>query len=152
MGFVRTIKELIDAFNGRIANDNIKSSAGIELTKLENRVWTDWSGSLAPTGYAGSPTVVANYCKIGKIIFLWINITGTSNAVSLNCTLPYAAERAENHVIFKVTDNSVAQTNIGMGTTGAASTTLTCKKDAAATNFTNANTKAIQGLLIYESD
>ena len=107
----------------------------------------------APTGYSGSPTVsVARYLDLGKLIIMDIAVTGTSNATTLTLTLPVAAKSAANYPLV-VTDNSVAQTDAGLLTMAAGSTTATLYATLASGAWTNANTKAFKGYgITYEAN
>ena len=105
------------------------------------------------TGFSGTPTQNNKYTRIGKWVALYIDIVGTSNATSFTLTLPFAAKAADRQGGFTVSDNGVAQTLPGLIVLGAASSTATVYKthDTAST-WTNVNSKAIRGMLLYEAN
>jgi hypothetical protein len=135
-----------------LVDADIAPKAGIALSKLENRAGTDHSASAAVTGFSGTPTVVARYIKIGKIVFLWFNISGTSNAATLGFNLPAVAKRTESYIGFKVTDNGTVQLDSGLLNMTAGSATVACYKTSQAAVWTGSGAKAIEGILIYESE
>lgn len=107
----------------------------------------------AATGYSVTPTTtVARYLQQGKLVFMDISITGTSNATTLTFTLPVAPKSPASYQLI-VTDNSTAQNDPGLVTFTAASTTATCYKNLDVTAFTNSGTKAIRGFgIVFEAN
>jgi hypothetical protein len=51
--------------------------------------WTDYSGSSTIVGWT-TPTAKIRYKKIGKLVWVQYQITGTSNAGTTSFTLPFA--------------------------------------------------------------
>lgn len=48
--------------------------------------WATWTPIV--TGFSGTPTVSARYVKIGRLVTLYISLSGTSNAVNATFTVP----------------------------------------------------------------
>jgi hypothetical protein len=48
--------------------------------------WQDWKPTV--TGWAAGYDYIARYCKVGKMCFVYLHISGTSNSVNARATLP----------------------------------------------------------------
>lgn len=107
----------------------------------------------SPTGYTGAVTInVARYIKVGKVVVMDIDATGTSNDTTLTITLPFAPKSSAVYHL-TVTDNGSAQTASGKLSLTAASMTANLYKDLTGAVWTNANTKAFAGYgITYESN
>ena len=71
--------------------------------------WLDWTPTV--TGWAAGYTCIARYCKVGKMCFVYLYITGTSSAINARATLPLTASGEPTKAYFQVpvyTNNSVA--------------------------------------------
>lgn len=103
------------------------------------------------TGFSGTPTIfVARYTTIGKMCFLYIVFSGTSNATTLTFTLPIqSANTLAQTSINLVFNNSVNVS--GLCVIRVNSTIADVYSTVAAGAFTAANTKGLQGFLIYET-
>lgn len=71
--------------------------------------WLDWTPTV--TGWAAGYTCNARYCKVGKLCFVYLYITGTSNATQTQATLPLPVSGEPTFAYFQVpvfTNNSTA--------------------------------------------
>lgn len=110
--------------------------------------WSTWVPVI--TGFSGTPTATrANYFKIGRIVFIDLLITGTSNATTFTFTLPYASEGAGLNLPCRVTDSGTVQAGAGLILLTASSTTADVYKTLVPGAFTNSGTKAAYACFMY---
>jgi hypothetical protein len=94
------------------------------------------------TGFTANPTGTARYYLVGSLVFLFLpELTGTSNATSFTITgMPAGITPTRtSYQVVPIVDNSVAA--FGLVRLNASSTTIDLFPNAAAGNWTNANTK-----------
>lgn len=117
------------------------------------------------TGFSAITTQVINYCVVGRICFIDIEIIGTSNATTFTIDLPIPVASAGffgipgnssfiNGYISaggQAVDNSSAQANASVAyfTSGTSRKTITFLKDQNGTSWTNSGTKAWRGSFFY---
>lgn len=111
----------------------------------------DWEmDTLTPTtsGWSGTPTTVFRYLKLGKICFLFIYVSGTSNAVTASITnLPFPSANVTNGQVsqlFRGVNNS-SQVNNGQAYIPPNSSTIQFFPDVNSGNWTAAGTKVVDG-------
>lgn len=71
--------------------------------------WQSWTPTV--TGWEAGYTCIARYCKVGKLCFVYLYITGTSNATQTQATLPLPVSGEPRYSYFQVphfTNNSTA--------------------------------------------
>lgn len=132
-----------------LADASLIAAGAIALSKLTATAFSAFTPST--TGFTGSPTETGYYLQVGKIVFVYYSVSGTSNATSLTFTLPVAAKRDARFVGAAATDNGSAQTTTPYFGFAASSTTCTTFKTLADGLWTNTNAKAISGSFFYES-
>ena len=116
---------------------------------------TDWSGTIAFTGYSVAPDVAyALYSVVGSQVTIEVSfglISGTSNTTSLTIlNLPYAGRTGiqQDGVIASVEDNGAVSYIPGTCQITSGSTTLYINKSALV-NFTAASTKGARFIFTY---
>ena len=118
---------------------------------LAEEGFTDWSGSLAPTGFSSTTEVYFYYRRPNgsTCCEFTMRVVGTSNATGFTVTLPFAA--ANTH-IQRIAMNIInSGTNaIGYMSTTAGSTTATITRDTGGA-FTASGTKAATGNGLYHT-
>jgi hypothetical protein len=110
--------------------------------------------NLAATGFSGTPTTSdSNYVKVGRWVFGYLAITGTSNSTATTFQLPFTPKNAVRFQGLTTSDNGAALTTPGMATTAAGNLTATLYKnhDPGAT-WTSSGAKAIRGHFMYEAE
>ena len=115
-------------------------------------VWTDYASSSTIVGWSGTPTAYIRYKKIGKMVFVQFDISGTSNSTSVTFTVPYAAANTtitQNGITTVVIDDGTAAA-MGRCYIGAAGSTVTCKKSVDGA-WTNSGSKNAAGFIFYEA-
>lgn len=128
-----TSKALADATTGKLGDS-----------------WTSYSATIG--GFTGTPTQTIKYFRLGKIVFMSIYITGTSNATTFTVSLPVqAATNMQNEFAFKATDNGTLQSSPGMVEVNGSDTSISFYKTFNAGSWTNSGTKACSAFIIYES-
>lgn len=117
--------------------------------------FTDYSATSMVSGWAATPTVLMWVIKIGRLVFVNVNITGTSNAASVSFTTPYNLNSTLSVLIpCYVVDNNAAQAAPGRVRSGGLGTaTFNIDKTLAASNgFTASGTKTVQASFFYMTD
>jgi hypothetical protein len=128
---------------------SIKTAAQL-VADLGYSTAIDFSATINPTGFSGTPTVTsAYYFKVFDHYVVVVNFTGTSNATTCTITLPFNATLTQAALgAVRVQDNGTFQTSGGLASSAAASATITFGKNmSAAGGFTNTGTKTIQTVL-----
>ena len=102
-------------------------------------------------GWVDDPTFDCTYIKVGKLVHLWYQIVGTSNAAAHTITLPsggtighgtqycFTFHRAKEGAVW----------NYGLTEANTAATTIRFYKDAAATEYAATGTLDIYGYVCY---
>lgn len=132
-----------------VQDDKVILDSGADFYTVS---FTDYSGSTSLTGWAATPTVGLYYKRVGKLVYVWFNITGTSNSTSTSFTVPYTCNSSIGAfgVIRRVDNGTAGWGNFGLGSS---STTVNVRADASTgtTTWTNTGTKTIQGHFVYEA-
>lgn len=132
----------------RINADNTvtpRTAAEIAVDIFPQTAWTTHNSTIG--GFTGTPTQSVTYFRIGNLVTVSVNITGTSNATTFTFTLPF------NAVGLRTTTGQ--STNNGTKTTGAVQTTagsnvVNVFTTLAEGAFTNSGTKALNHTFTYE--
>lgn len=128
--------------------------ANDEWLKLFTTVaWTSYSASSTVNGFSGTPTVVLYYKKIGNLVFIQFDISGTSNATGFTFTIPYTCNALAglNTSWGYGVDNGTVLTTPGVITLAANGTTVNIYKNSAGGAWTNSGAKQAIGQFWYES-
>lgn len=91
MNFDEKVVDRIKRLEREVERLQVKESPG---------AWQDWTPTV--TGWAAGYTVIARYCKVGKLCFVYLQITGTSNATNATATLPFSASGEPRYAYFAV--------------------------------------------------
>lgn len=130
---------------------NLFASNTIPFSALLATAWTDYSSTITVTGFTGALTTkIALSQQIGKTIITQINLSGTSNAVSVTFTVNIPALANQTIFPFKVSDNGVALNTFGYGDLVSTSGIVTCFTSPNGGAWTNSGLKQIQGTFIYQ--
>lgn len=109
--------------------------------------WSDYSSTSTVVGWSSFAAKKIWYCKIWKIVFISLYISGTSNNTTTTCTLPYATVAAGPDYPFmkpiRIVDNGSFPTAPGLAYIGLGSSTVTYNKDLAGAAFTNTGDKSV---------
>ncbi len=131
----------------------------IASTDIYKTAWTDYTSSSTVVGWTGPFTVeIISYKQIGKTVFVWFYITGTSNSTSTSFTLPVAVRTVTGMVfqsIIRTQDSGTWQSPPGLVTISSASNVANFRKlctDTSNTTWTATGTKTIIGQFNYETD
>ena len=123
----------------------------IEALQVAFGAWADYSATSTIIGWSAFTTKVLEYKLIDDIMFVFVNIVGTSNATGVTFTLPKAAVLAGKFKCLHCMDNGQWRAVNGVVSLGASSNVATCTLDGDATAWTNANQKSIQGQFFYKT-
>jgi hypothetical protein len=120
-------------------------------------VWTvdyaDYSASSTLSGWSAFTTKKIYYKKIGKFVFVWFQIDGTSNNSTASFTLPYTSANTgyEIYGSCRGYNNGADQTAPGMLHMDPNSATVNCYKDWTSAGFTASGRKIVIGQFVYQT-
>lgn len=123
-------------------------SATRETIMTGNTAGTWVAHSSTITGFSGTPTQAIEYIKIGKLVIVNIEITGTSNSSGFTITLPTNAARTISSFIQRQDNGTKGG---GILKTAAGSDVATLYTTSAEAVWTTSGTKSCNLTLIYES-
>lgn len=129
---------------------NIKTSGKIILdstSDIYSDDLTDYTAGAGVVGWSTFTTKSVKYKKVGKIVFVWYVLEGTSNSTTTSFALPYVPSVESVHVAGRAQNNTTAIA----GPYGVASTAGTVSfflNNAGA--WTASGTKKISGHFIYQ--
>ncbi len=113
---------------------------------------TDYSGTSTIVGWSGYTTKEIWYSKVGKKVFVWFDITGTSDATTASFTLPYS-----NNADVLLSSFMAAQDNGSWVSswcsiaTSAAVVICYPSVGGASSGWTNSGTKTVRGHFVFET-
>jgi hypothetical protein len=147
-----TSPTLITPALGTPSSGILTNTTGYTIANLSDAAWTDFSGTIGFTGFSGSPTLTAaRYKLIGKTLFYFIDVSGTSNTNLFTITgMPVAAAFTTLSANFQGTNNSIVNVLIRAQTT-ASSTTLTMTQNTFSNGWISSNTKGVTFHSFYET-
>ncbi len=114
---------------------------------------TDYSATSTVVGWASFTTKKIFYKKVGKLVFVWYDLEGTSNATTLTFTLPVATSAvldvyfSPGYAVDNAASVNTAQGRVLVGAPSSAA----FYKDFADGAWTNTSTKRIAGQFVYEA-
>lgn len=121
----------------------------------ETVAWTDYSSSSTIVGWSSFTTKLIYYKVIGKTVFIYYDLRGTSNSTSLSFTLPYTAVASPDlyFTIGLTYDNSAYVVAAGKGYLAGGSSTVILYKvnEASSADWTASGTKIVTGSLWFQS-
>jgi len=107
----------------------------------------DYYSTSTVTGWSSFTSEILICTRIGKLVFVRFNLSGTSNDTVATFTMPHAASGAAHNII-RSRDNTGSYV-AGFIVAANSSTTITAYPDLALSAWTASGTKTIQGELIY---
>lgn len=137
--------------DGSVTPAKLQSGTGSSWTP------TDYSGSATVVGWSSTTTKQIRYIQTGKVVKMFIYITGTSNSTSTTISLPVAPS---THLTFFEAPYALAQDNGSFKTaaprysidnSSGAATIVTFYTDTAGTTWTASGTKSIRAMVQYEA-
>lgn len=120
---------------------------------IYNVAWTDYGATSTIVGWSSSTDHVW-YKKLGNLVFVKYNITGTSDTTTATFTLPFTSVNsasAESYTGSAVEDNGSFQSSPGRCTLLANAALATVTLDWAGGAFTASGTKTVKGEFWYET-
>ena len=124
---------------------------GLDSTAYANPTGvTSYTSTL--TGWAATPSQSISYVMIGKLMILFIYISGTSNSTAASMTLPTGITAKTLTFLYqpvRVENNGAYATNWGMAVVTNNSSTIQFFSTQAGATFTASGTKTIRGTLIF---
>lgn len=141
-------------FNLGAAAANVITLDTTGTPDIYTTAWTDYSGSASQDGWSGTPTVVVHYKKVGRLVFVRFNITGTSDATNAQFELPINAVASVTRFCCMGIDNGTITPSSGSINFNAISRVELQPDQGPALNvtgWTNSGTKAVRGEFWYEA-
>ena len=128
---------------------------GGDLPNQINTPWIDFSQQSTYVGWSSFSSRQYRYKIVGNIVYVTIELTGTSNSTSATFTLPYIPKSTNQSIASLTIDNGVV-TITGRFLITASDITVVCGRATSATSisptqtWTASGTKAITGQFFYE--
>ena len=128
---------------------DIKLGISSDLYTVE---WINYFGSSTVIGWSGTPgTAQIYYKKIGNLVFVEFNISGTSNLNTTSFTLPYTAASLAVRTTFVIRDSGVYQAGNMAMQAGSSQAIFRVGYGTTAANWTPSGTKQLHGQFFYEA-
>ena len=144
-----------------ISNGEAMSSVRTKLNDIITNVnlldptdWVDYSATSTIVGWSSFTVKQIWYRKIGKQVFCYFSLSGTSNATNATFTLPDNNNATITSITLsaQITDNGTSSNTPGRIITTTSSNVITINRDRIGTAFTNTGTKACNGQFFYQLD
>lgn len=117
-------------------------------------VWTDYSATTTVTGFSVFTTKVVYYKRVGRLVFVWYAIRGTSNATTFTFTLPITPKSLYSYghrmPVYGEDAGSALASPAALEWNN--TTTVTLYGNLAAAAWTGSGVKASIGSFVYEAD
>ena len=119
--------------------------------------WIDYSGTSSITGWSSFTTKVLKYKKQGNILFVQVNLIGTSNSTSTSFTLPFSLSASSADIVaIAYVENSGRGTS-GVGSISGSTATVSYLTSGTPTptlsvTWTNSGTKRVTGTFFIQVD
>jgi hypothetical protein len=82
---------------------------GGDLPNQINTPWIDFSEQSTIVGWSSYTRKFFKYKMVGNIVYVYMNISGTSNSTSLNFSLPFIIKGVFGHTYSYLADNGAFQ-------------------------------------------
>ena len=128
---------------------------GGDLPNQINTPWIDFSEQSTIVGWSSFTTKRIRYKVVGNIVYVTIELSGTSNSTSTTFTLPYIPKSTNQAIAALTLDNGVG-TITGRFIITASDITVVCGRPTSASSivptqtWTASGTKTISGQFFYE--
>jgi len=113
--------------------------------------WTDYSATSTVVGWSSFVEKKIYYKKIGKIVFVTCNLSGTSDSTSVSFTLPYTSSNTTDYATCGRASDNGGSDNVGVFTFGKNTSTCNVSYGTNMAGWTAANAKYVYGQFWYES-
>jgi hypothetical protein len=155
----------VDAASTKVANLDVDKLDGLDSLAFARvgaatpagdiftTALTDYSATSVITGWVSFTTKSVFYKKVGRTVFVYFSLAGTSNSINTSFTLPDActASIGSNLPLAQGKDNGVFLVVPGLINLGAGLSTISFFTTQAAGLWTNAGTKSVVGSFFYEA-
>lgn len=150
----------ITVTNG-VIQGTVLADGGVQPKNLQTGTGTSWATTTitpSKTGWSSTTRNVWQYIQVGKMVWLYFDVAGTSNSTSTSVTLPIAARSISATNSFEgsyglgIDNTSTVVTQPRWSISISVSTTLcTFFTSYAGGGWTASGTKQITGYIIYEA-
>jgi hypothetical protein len=114
--------------------------------------WSNYYSSSTVVGFSSMTNSIINYKRFGKLVFVQVNLGGTSDTTTLTFTLPYATRSDEIMVHpIKYINAGTWGTTPGSVQLGTSDSSVTAYTDMDTAAWSDTGTKGIQGNFWYEA-
>lgn len=114
---------------------------------LYTTAWTNYFSSATKVGWSSYTASNMYYKKVGNLVFVTFEISGTSNSTSTTVTLPHAVNKAIDFTL-RVQNNGTF--THGTGVVSAGGSTVTFYRTPGGAGWTASGTKSLYGQFFYE--
>lgn len=115
--------------------------------------YTNYSTTSTIVGWSSFTNKLIYYKKIGKLVFIWWVLSGTSNSTSTSFTVPFTAEASldKNCIGFASDNGGTAVAGFVSLGASTAIVVLVPTVGGSASSWTNSGTKVSEGQLFYQT-
>lgn len=114
--------------------------------------YTDYSGTSTITGWSAFTTQLIYYKRIGKLVYVWFDLVGTSNSGTTRFTLPFTAANTVNVNGTNIrTQNNGSFVNSSLFQIVKNTAVVDFYVDSAGNSFTASGDKSVQGSFFYQT-
>lgn len=148
-----TLTQVYTAINNQIATKVASLTTNVVTTAdIYTTGFTDYSASSTIVGWSSFTLKKIFYKKVGRTVFVWYVLSGTSNSTSASFTVPVAtsADFNVNSSTGPVADNGASQAN-GYSSISTSTPTQVDLIRSAGTAWTASGTKTVTGQFMYET-
>jgi len=141
----------IEAFRVRSTGAITMTGSLTVMGDLFSVPWTDYSAVSTITGWSSFSVKLIYTKKIGNLVFVSVNLEGTSDANTISFTLPYANNSGVTFGFARgfAVDNGSTLTTGGRISFPTGSSTVTANKDYGTGTWTTSNGKSIRVAFFY---
>lgn len=132
-----------------------KASGFLPGSTITGDLYTDafqaYSDTSTISGWTSFTTKHVYYKRVGKLVFVWFVLDGTSNSATTNFTVPYTISNTVQPVFLTRSKDNGATIVTGLARGGINTKTVTLNADPAATAYTASGAKLSAGHFFYET-
>lgn len=145
--------EGVQTFSGaKTFSSTITASSDVSVIgDIYTTQWTDYSGTSTIVGWSSRTITEFRYKKIGRLVFVYFRLAGTSNSTSTTMTLPVANGGNTTNLSCPQGEDNSAFISTAFGQIPAGTSTVTFFKDPSGASWTASGTKLVTGQFCYET-
>ena len=141
-------------YDGRDTNLSFYIAGDIKIatagTDIHSVPWTNYYSSANVVGFSSMTASQVYYKKVGKLVFVSVNLSGVSNTNKIEFDVPFGFAAAAPNILCRVRNNSTFQTLPGW-LQRVSGTRMKVHLNANSGNFATGGAKTVQVQFFYEA-